>query len=552
VRGLTKISFRFRPRLFDDLATYDRRTFALDFSSGITVGIVALPLAMAFAIASGLPPQAGLFTAIVAGFLVSLLGGSSVQVAGPAGAFIVIVFGIVDRYGLANLLIATMCAGVLMFAMGLMRWGGLVRLIPVSIVIGFTNGIAVLIALSQIKEFLGLTTPSLPAEFFQKMTLILSSLHTIDPNAVMISCLSVVIVVFWPKSYAAHNSLMGRLIARMPGTLVALVMGTLLASGMELQVATIGSAFGQIPQGLPSLTLPEFDWATVRYLFAPILTIAFLGAVESLLCARVADSMIKAKHDPNQELMAQGIANVFSPLFGGYCATGTMARTVTNIRAGGKTPIAGIVHALTLLVIVLGAAPLASHVPLATLSGILMVVAWNMGDWREFSRLKNFAYPYRIILISTFLLTVVVDVTVAVEVGLALACLFYITRMSELTKVEPITVQERAALGIAQTEIEVVRIVGSLFFGAVSKLESLADGPSMIPKVLVLDLTGLIQLDSSGIEALSTLHQAVRDQGGELRFAGAHGQPLGLMERSEFMSRVGHEFFFKTLSDACS
>ncbi|MFN5449137.1 MAG: SulP family inorganic anion transporter, partial [Burkholderiales bacterium] len=252
---MTKISFRFRPRLFDDLATYDRRTFALDFSSGITVGIVALPLAMAFAIASGLPPQAGLFTAIVAGFLVSLLGGSSVQVAGPAGAFIVIVFGIVDRYGLANLLIATMCAGVLMFAMGLMRWGGLVRLIPVSIVIGFTNGIAVLIALSQIKEFLGLTTPSLPAEFFQKMTLILSSLHTINPNAVVISCLSVVIVMFWPKSYAAHNSLMGRLIARMPGTLVALVMGTLLASGMELQVATIGSAFGQIPQGLPSLTL---------------------------------------------------------------------------------------------------------------------------------------------------------------------------------------------------------------------------------------------------------------------------------------------------------
>ncbi len=551
MRGLTKIRFKFRPRLLDDLADYDRRTFALDLSAGITVGIVALPLAMAFAIASGLPPQAGLFTAIVAGFLVSAFSGSSVQIAGPAGAFIVVVFAIVERYGVANLLISTLCAGVLMFIMGVLRWGGLVRLIPVSIVIGFTNGIAVLIGLSQVKEFLGLAIPELPAEFFGKMAAIFSALHTIDPAAVFISCLSLAIVVLWPKSYSDHTSFLGRWIARLPGTLVALAVGTILVSVLNLKVATIGSAFGEIPQGLPSFTLPEFEWSTVRYLFAPILTIAFLGAVESLLCARVADAMTKAKHDPNQELMAQGIANVVSPFFGGYCATGTVARTVTNIRAGGKTQVSGIIHALTLLVIVLGAAPLASNVPLATLSGILMFVAWNMGEWREFLRLKNFSYAYRIILVSTFVLTVVVDITVAVEVGLALSCLFYITRMSELTRVEPFTAQERMALGVRDADVEVVRIVGSLFFGAISKLEGFTESRSALPRVLILDMSSLIQLDTTGIESLAVLHQSLLDQGGELRIAGAHGQPLSLMERSEFMSKLGHHYFYKSVAEAC-
>ncbi len=551
MRGLTKIRFKFRPRLLDDLAGYDRRTFALDLSAGITVGIVALPLAMAFAIASGLPPQAGLFTAIVAGFLVSAFSGSSVQIAGPAGAFIVVVFAIVERYGVANLLISTLCAGVLMFIMGVLRWGGLVRLIPVSIVIGFTNGIAVLIGLSQVKEFLGLAIPELPAEFFGKMAAIFSALHTIDPAAVFISCLSLAIVVLWPKSYSDHTSFLGRWIARLPGTLVALAVGTILVSVLNLKVATIGSAFGEIPQGLPSFTLPEFEWSTVRYLFAPILTIAFLGAVESLLCARVADAMTKAKHDPNQELMAQGIANVVSPFFGGYCATGTVARTVTNIRAGGRTQVSGVIHALTLLVIVLGAAPLASNVPLATLSGILMFVAWNMGEWREFLRLKNFSYAYRIILVSTFVLTVVVDITVAVEVGLALSCLFYITRMSELTRVEPFTAQERMALGVRDADVEVVRIVGSLFFGAISKLEGFTESRSALPRVLILDMSSLIQLDTTGIESLAVLHQSLLDQGGELRVAGAHGQPLSLMERSEFMSKLGHHYFYKSVAEAC-
>jgi sulfate permease, SulP family len=551
VRDLMKISFRFRPRLFDDLANYDRRLFAADVSAGITVGIVALPLAMAFAIASGLPPQAGLITAIVAGFLASAFSGSSVQVAGPAGAFIVVVFAIVERYGVANLMIATICAGLLMILMGMLRWGNLVRLIPVSIVIGFTNGIAVLIALSQVKDFLGLDLPTLPADFFQKMAAIAGGIHTINPTAVLIALMSLAIVVLWPKSYSEHMSLTGRLMARLPGTLVALSLGTLIVSFFDLQVATIGSAFGEIPQGLPAFELPRFEWDTVRYLFGPILTIAFLGAVESLLCARVADTMTRdKKHDPNQELMAQGIANIASPLFGGYCATGTVARTVTNIRAGGKTQVSGMIHALVLLAIVLGAAPLASNVPLATLSGILMFVAWNMGEWREFVRLKHFSYSYRTILLSTFVLTVVIDITVAVEVGLLLACLFYMTRMSALTRVEPLTPKERMALNIRDDQTEVVRIVGTLFFGAISKIEEFTENRKALPKRLVLDLSGLIQLDSTGLEALADLFQTITDKGGHIAIAGASGQPYELMHRTGFVAEIGRENFFPTLAEA--
>jgi SulP family sulfate permease len=417
--------------LLDDLVGYDRQAFAHDVSAGLTVGIVALPLAMAFAIASGLPPQAGLFTAIVAGFLISALGGSSVQIGGPAGAFIVVVFGIVAEYGLANLLIATICAGVLMILMGLLRFGGLIRLIPGSIVVGFTNGIAVLIALSQVRDFLGLHIPSVPADFVAKMRAIAEAIHTAEPIAILIALISLAIVVLWPKSYTSHRTPIGRLLARLPGTLVALIIGTLAVSAFGLPVATIGSAFGDIPSGLPSLTVPSFELGAVRDLFAPILTIAFLGAVESLLCARVADGMTKTQHDPNQELMAQGVANIAAPLFGGFCATGTVARTVTNIRAGARTPVAGMVHALTLLAIMIGAAPLAKNVPLATLAGILMFVAWNMGDWGAFLRLHQVSLAYRVILVTTFVLTIAVDVTAAVGVGLILAYFFSITRRGE-------------------------------------------------------------------------------------------------------------------------
>jgi SulP family sulfate permease len=422
--GLINISFRFRPKLFEHLPGYRRDDFLHDLSAGLTVGIVALPLAMAFAIASGLPPQSGIITAIVGGFLISALGGSSVQIGGPAGAFIVVVYGIVGRYGVANLMIATICAGFLLIGLGLMRCGGWIRRLPESIVVGFTNGIAVIIGLSQIKDFFGLPIQSVPAEFFEKVQAIAQKLPEWNPAAFALSVSALCIVVLWPKSYAAQQGRWGRWLSRLPGTLAALILGTLAAMIFDLEVATIGSVFGGIPQGLPALSIPEIDLEIVQYLLPAILTIAFLGAVESLLCARVADSMTQDRHDPNQELMAQGLANVASPLFGGFCATGTVARTVTNIRAGGRSPLAGMIHAAVLLAILLGAAPLAADIPLATLAGILMFVAWNMGEWRSFLHLGRLSLQDRILLMLTFVLTVITDVTIAVSAAVALALLF--------------------------------------------------------------------------------------------------------------------------------
>jgi len=379
---------------------------------------------MAFAIASGLPPQSGIITAIVGGFLISALGGSSVQIGGPAGAFIVVVYGIVGRYGVANLMIATICAGFLLIGLGLMRCGGWIRRLPESIVVGFTNGIAVIIGLSQIKDFFGLSIQSVPAEFFEKVQAIAQNLPEWNPAAFALSLSALCIVVLWPKSYAAQQARWGRWLSRLPGTLAALILGTLAAMVFDLEVATIGSVFGGIPQGLPAFSIPAIDLEIVQYLLPAILTIAFLGAVESLLCARVADSMTQGSHEPNQELMAQGVANIASPLFGGFCATGTVARTVTNIRAGGRSPVAGMIHAAVLLAILLGAAPLAEHVPLATLAGILMFVAWNMGEWRSVVHLGRLSLQDRTLLMLTFVLTVITDVTIAVSAAVALALLF--------------------------------------------------------------------------------------------------------------------------------
>ncbi len=534
-----KFSLEFRPALFDALRSYQRGYLAGDVAAGVTVGVVALPLAMAFAIASGLPPQAGILTAIVGGFLVSALGGSRVQIGGPAGAFIVIVYGIVERYGVANLLLATMFAGVLLFAMGLARLGSLVRFIPVSIVIGFTNGIAVLIALSQLKDFLGLRIEDPPAEFFGKIQVIAAHAGAFDPATLTLALVSLLIVFLWPKAYDPSRSRLHLWMARVPGTIVVLVGGTLAVSLGGLQVETIGSRFGGIPQTLPPLAFPDFDWATVRHLFAPALTIALLGAIESLLCARVADSMTEERHDPNQELMGQGVANFVAPLFGGFCVTGTIARTVTNVRSGARSPVAGMIHAAVLLVIVLVAAPLAQDIPLASLSAILLFVAWNMGEWKEFARLRQFSMNYRVILLTTFVLTVVLDLTVAVEVGLALACLFFVTRISSLTRIDPVDEGEAERLGLPIDRVQAFRVVGSLFFGAVSKLERLLDPKRRIPAVTVLDLTGLLNLDTTGLDALESLHTMLERRGGRLLLCGVQAQPASLIRRSGFAERLG-------------
>ncbi|MFN3496626.1 MAG: SulP family inorganic anion transporter, partial [Hydrogenophaga sp.] len=380
----------FRPRLVQDLKGYNRDKLARDMGAGATVGIVALPLAMAFAIASGLKPEAGLWTAIIAGFLISALGGTSVQIGGPAGAFIVIVYGIVERYGVANLLIATASAGVLLFLLGLFRLGTLVRYVPVSVVIGFTNGIAVLIALSQVRDLLGLDIAKMPADFFNQIGTLASHIGSLNPYALGLGVVCVIGLFIWPRLWAVDSQFRRQLdkietvsalraTSRVPAPVVALVTLSLLAWGLSLPVETIGSRFGGIPQGTPTFALPDFSWETVRLLVTPTLTIALLGAIESLLCARVADQLGDApKHDPNQELMAQGIANTVVPFFGGMPATGTIARTVTNIRSGAVSPVAGMVHAGTLALVVLLAAPLATHIPLAVLAGVLLFVAWNM------------------------------------------------------------------------------------------------------------------------------------------------------------------------------
>lgn len=544
---------RFRPRLLDSLQTYSATRLIKDIGAGITVGVVALPLATAFAIASGVKPEAGLTTAIIGGFLIAALGGTRVQIGGPAGAFIVIVYGIVERYGLSGLLISTTCAGVLLFLMGLFRLGQLIRFVPVSIVIGFTNGIAMLVILSQFKEALGLAIPKMPAQFFQQVQALFQYLHTVNLWAVLVCALSLLIVVLWPRRDTTASRA-GRVLSAVPGAVIALVLSSAGVWFFNLPVETISSRFGSVPQALPQFVWPEFSWEQIQQLFAPTITIALLCAVESLLCARTSDYATGDRHDSNQELMAQGIANTCVPFFGGIPVTGTIARTMTNVKSGATSPIAGMVHALTLLIIVLVAAPLADAIPLAGLAGILLFVGWNMGEWREFARLKNFSTTYRITLLSTFVLTVVMDLTVAVQVGLLLSALFFIYRIASLTRLERvqhITLTPMEAPQPVPNTVAAYRMFGSLFFGSVTRLEELTETESsQAPKVLLLDLTPLLSLDSSGIEALETLNQALRQRGCQLVIGGASGQPLALLQRSGFIEEHGTENFSPDLAQA--
>ena len=549
--------FGFRPALIDALKGYDRTRFMNDVGAGLTVGVVALPLAMAFAIASGVKPEAGIFTAIIAGFLIAALGGSRVQIGGPAGAFIVIIYGIVEKYGLANLLISTIFAGMLLFTMGVFRMGSLIRYIPVPIVIGFTNGIAVLIALSQMKDFFGLAIDKMPGDFFAQIRLLVAYAGTVDFITLVLAVASLCIMFSWPAVFRTNPDgsakpyrfpLLARLLKPLPSPIVVLVASTLAVSVFNLPVETIGSKFGGVPQSLPNFQLPAFSWDLVKQLFAPTVTIALLGAIESLLCARVADNITGDRHDPNQELMAQGAANFLTPFFGGLPATGTIARTVTNIRSGATSPIAGIVHAVTLLVIVLIAAPLAANVPLAALAAILLHVAYNMGEWHEFSRLLHFSMNYRVLLVLTFLLTVIVDLTVAVEVGLVLACVFFIYRVSSLTRIELIPA---SALPIhPEPGITAYSIFGSLFFGAVGKTEFLTLPGSIPEKVMILKMTQLINVDTTGLEALETVHKTLQKNGCQLILCGPNHQPLSLMTRTGFIDRLGRENCIDDLAHA--
>jgi len=526
----------FRPKLLDSLTGYDRNALLRDIGAGLTVGIVALPLAMAFAIASGLKPEAGLFTAIIAGFLISLLGGSKVQIGGPAGAFIVIVYGILERQGLANLILATAMSGMVLFLMGVFRLGTLIRFIPVAVVIGFTNGIAVLIMLSQVKDFLGLKVLSMPADFFGMLGVLQAQLHTTNLAALLVALGSLSLLVGWMRLGRRLEGSRYQWLSALPGSIIALVFATLATTGLSLPVDTIGSKFGGVPASLPQLQWPEFSWDSARFLFMPTMTLALLGAIESLLCARIADGLTEDRHNPNQELMAQGIANFITPFFGGMPATGTIARTVTNIKSGARTPVAGMVHAATLLAVVLVAAPLASHIPLAALAAILMFVAWNMGEWREFRHLRQYRLPYRITLLAVFFLTVVFDLTVAVEAGLVAACLTFIYRISSLSRSEAVSSIDHPVMAGHEDQIQAWRLYGALFFGAVKLVEDIEN--QLHTPVLVLDLKNLIYVDSSGADALMNLIHSCRKKQVHLIVCGLMHQPLDIAKRSGLIQHL--------------
>ena len=518
----------FKPKLIEALVGYNRERLFKDIAAGITVGVVALPLAMAFAIASGLTPEAGLFTAILSGLIISVLGGSRVQIGGPAGAFIVIVYGILSRYGLANLIIATAMSGVMLLIMGLLRLGSLIRFIPVAVVIGFTNGIAVLIMVSQIKDFLGLRIDAMPADFFGILTTLSQNIASINTQAFTLSMACLALLVMWqlvlPRIFTQYALI--KKLSLIPGSMLVLVLGTLATSSMGLDIETIASRFGDIPNQLPAMVWPDFSWQNIHALWLPAATLALLGAIESLLCARIADQMMAQtpygdRHDANQELMAQGIANIVTPFFGGMPATGTIARTVTNVKNGGNSPIAGIVHALTLLMVVWVAAPLAGDIPLAVLSAILMFVAWNMGEWREFVHLRQFRLPYRATLLAVFVLTVVVDLTVAVEVGLIAACLTFIFRISSLSRAE--------AINVAMPNVLAYRLNGALFFAAVALVEDIED--KLPSKAVVLDLSSLLYIDSSGADALQALARTCEKKQVRLIVCAVSHQPLDILRR---------------------
>ena len=524
----------FRPKLLDSFKGYNGALFSKDILAGITVGVVALPLAMAFAIASGLKPEAGIFTAIIAGGLISLLGGSRVQIGGPAGAFIVIVYGIVEHYGLANLLLATAMSGVFLFLMGLFRLGTLIRFIPVAVIIGFTNGIAVLIGLSQVKEFFGLQITKMPAEFFQAVQALYAAADTVNPIALMLSMSSLAVLIIW----RAFQKYLGYL-SHIPATVIAMALATIITSVFNLPVDTIGSRFGGIPSELPSFEWIPISWSTAQFVIAPAITLALLGAIESLLCVRIADALIHDRHESNQELMAQGVANFVTPFFGGMPATGTIARTVTNIQSGASTPIAGMVHAITLLVIILFGAPLASHIPLASLAAILMFIAWNMGEWRKFADLKQFRLPYRLTMLSVFFLTIILDLTVAIQVGLLLAFITFIYRISSLSRYEAASETDFPELQTHQGKIAVFRIYGAIFFGAVKLLENIEK--ELPSKSLVLDMKNVIYIDVSGMDALLELEGICKSKGIKFLICGLAHQPHEMAVRGGLFERVPND-----------
>ena len=532
-----KIPEQWLPESVRCLRTYSRQDFGADLIAGITVGLVALPLAMAFGIASGVAPQTGLYTAIIAGALISLLGGSRMQIGGPTGAFVVIVAGVVAKFGVAGLAMITMMAGVLLILMGLTGLGSAVKFIPRPVTIGFTNGIALLIASTQIKDFFGLKTGDVPSAFVARMSFLIAHMGTVNWTAVAVSVVTLAVVVLLP-----------RFTKRIPGSILAMVGCTVCVALFNLPIETIGSKFGGIPGGFPKLNIPTFRPEQVLPLFPSAVTVALLAAVESLLSAVVADSMAGTKHNSNVELIAQGIANVAAPLLGGIPATGAIARTATNIRAGARTPVSGVIHAITLLAFLLVAAPLARYIPLATLSAVLFVVAYNMGEWKEIGTILRLAKADIAVWAATFALTVLADLTVAVEVGMVLAALLYIYRISQTTTVMPVTKEyiRDGRVHVLQDKhlppyVTILRIHGPFLFGTTEKLAEATTKLDAFPSVVIVRLRNMTALDATGLHALEVFANRLRKSGRTLLLCGARDQPARLLNTADFIEHIGPE-----------
>lgn len=542
-----KKPFPIRPRILELARDYSWARFLGDLVAGLTVGVIALPLAMAFGIASGVKPEQGIYTAIFAGFLVSLLGGSRVQIGGPTGAFVVIVYGVIQEYGYANLLICTMMAGVILVIMGLAGMGTLIKFIPYPVTTGFTTGIAVLIALSQVRDLLGLRLDVVPAEFLHKVPALWNSLPTADPATIALGLASVAAIFAWPVFVSK----------RVPGSIIVMALGTLAAAWFLPGVETIGTRFGGVPAGLPAPQLPAVSWETLKHLVSPATTIAILAAIESLLSAVVADGMTGDRHDANTELVAQGAANLISPLFGGIPATGAIARTVANIENGGRSPVSGMVHALTLAGIIAAAAPLARHVPLVCLGAVLVRVAWSMGEWEEFARLRRMPKSDAAVFLTTFGLTVVFDLTVAVEVGMILAAMLFIKRISETTRITQVTEDnemEGAQHSIIGKEVPggvlIYQIDGAFFFGAAEKMEGVLEGLGQAPKVLILRMHRVPAMDATALHSLEMTVDRMRHHGGHVILSAPHTQPYFMMAQAGFLDSLGHENVAAHLDDA--
>jgi SulP family sulfate permease len=534
------------PKLFTTLRGYTRRQLAADLTAGVIVGIVALPLSIAFAIASGVNPQAGLYTAIVAGFLISALGGSRVQIGGPTGAFVVIVYGIVQRYGVDGLTVATLLAGVMLVVFGVARLGGVIKFIPFPVVTGFTSGIAVIIFSGQVKDLLGMRMGTVPADFVGKWEAYARHLDAVTPHAAIVAAAALAILILWPK--VSH---------RIPAPFVALVVTTAMVPLLGLHVETIGSRFGHISGALPHPRIPQISWADFRGLVGPAFTIALLASVESLLSAVVADGMIGGKHRSNMELVAQGVANIASPIFGGIPATGAIARTATNIKAGGRTPVAGMAHALTLLLVTLFFGRWAAYIPMATLAAILVMVAYHMSEWRSFVSELGAPRSDVAVLLATFGLTVMIDLTVAIQVGMVLAAFLFMRRMAEVTNVTALTREltdggeDGTLRGVAVPKgVEVYEIDGPFFFGAAEKFRETLGTVESRPRVLVVVMEKVPAIDSTGLRALRTVVRGARKEGTEVILSGVHAQPMVALGRSELLDEIGDENLCGPLPEA--